>query len=109
MKRYPHPVYVVEQFTRTPKCDEGKDCNPAENPSHHIKLDLSPEARNTINTASEFLQEAHDGAMMCEYTVETRGTSWEGMKRWHRKTEPNCSYCRAITETAALLAAAKEK
>ncbi len=54
-KKVPFPIYCVSEFQRAATCDEGADCNPAENPAHHVLIDLSPEARKILTDAGEYL------------------------------------------------------
>ncbi len=57
-KKAPFPIYCVSEFQRAATCDEGADCNPAENPAHHVLIDLTPEARAVVRAALGALQEA---------------------------------------------------
>lgn len=100
-----YPVYVVSEFQRPATCDEGGDCNPAENPAHHVLIDLGPEARQAIAAVARNLEECH-GENMHREGITTKPLAWN-MAR-HRKEEPNCDYCRSIKRVAALLDSARE-
>ncbi len=57
----PAPIYCVSEFQRPATCDEGEDCNPAENPAHHVLIDLTPEARAVLIRAYKLLQAFEEG------------------------------------------------
>lgn len=68
---------------------------------------LTPEARATITTLADCLAEVHQENYEREASFEGVGARLNPEK-WHRRESPDCSYCRAIEETRALLRAAKE-
>lgn len=51
----PFPIYSVSEFQRSPTCEHGAGCNPAESPAHHVLIDLTPEARAPIYQAGVYL------------------------------------------------------
>ena len=105
----PFPIYTVEEFQGPAICAHGKSCDPAEHPAHHVRIDLSSEARAVIQAAMDCLQESHLENVQFEYDelkprAENAGQIW----RWHARIEPECSYCAAIRNASALLKFAKE-
>lgn len=103
----PFPIYDVSEFQRSPTCDRGIDCSPAENPAHHVLIDLTSEARGVIEHLIFSLRETHEEHMILEYN-QSLGLCGSRALKNHRKDEPKCSYCVAIRDGNALLKFAKE-
>lgn len=91
----PFPIYIVEDFQGPSTCDQGADCNPAENPSHHVRIDLTPEARAVIEELITGLGERHIDEIEARHHGDPGGAS-------------TCSYCKAIKGGRALLKFAGE-
>lgn len=94
-RKAPFPIYCVSEFQHVPKCDEGKDCNPAENPAHHVDIDLSPGARDVIQRLIECLGERHADEVAARHHGDLGGAR-------------TCSYCQAIKDGLTLLKFADE-
>lgn len=104
-KKIPFPIYSVSEFEGPATCEDGPDCDPAENPSHHVRIDLTDEARAIVEHLIFCMVEAHESATSDNYGD---GTLLDRDMRAHRREEPECSYCRAIKDARALLKYAKE-
>lgn len=96
VKKEKFPVYEVREFQRPATCEHGADCNPAENPAHHVLIDLSDEARAIIRNLADYLEEAHDAEKRARHYGDPGGAS-------------TCSYCKAVKAGRALLNHAREK
>ena len=94
-KAAPFPIYCVSEFQGPATCDEGKDCNPAENPAHHVRIDLTGEARAIIEELITGLGERHIDEIEARHHGDPGGASM-------------CSYCKAIKGGQTLLKYAKE-
>lgn len=105
----PFPIYDVEQ-REFPSCGRGEECDPHENPAHHVAVDLTSEARGVIEHLIFSLCEAHDENMIAEFeaNMDTRAADIARVEKWHKKDDPTCSYCVAVRDGNALLKFAQE-
>lgn len=90
------PLYVVREFQRPANCEEGADCNPAENPAHHVLVDLSDEARAIIQNLIKYLGDAHGAKVKARHYGDPAAAR-------------ACSYCNAVKAGRDLLKFAREK